>query len=276
MTTTPSLRYVTFVFLLLLTAFTSKSQTIPFAPHTKGIEFEHSKWSLVLEKAKKEQKFIFIDCYTSWCGPCKWMAANVFTDDTVGQFYNTNFINFKQDMEKGEGVELSRQFQITAYPTFIYFDSTGKPVKREMGGMPGNLFINQAAEAMHLPFQADSLEKRFAKGQRDERFLINYMLFLLTHQMPYEKVMKAYFSAIKDEALLLPIHFNRILLFTNDIFSREFQFVLKNETACKAQYGGTVVNDFIRKVANANLKSGTAAKDTKRVKRALELLDQHK
>lgn len=65
-----------------------------------GISFEHSSWEDILKKAKEENKLIFIDAYTTWCGPCKMMARNVFTDAEVGTFFNQNFINVKLDMEK--------------------------------------------------------------------------------------------------------------------------------------------------------------------------------
>ena len=82
----------------------------------RSIEFNHSAWSEILAQAKKENKMIYVDCYTSWCGPCKWMAKNVFTNDTVADFYNTNFINAKIDMEVGEGIELAKKYDIRAYP----------------------------------------------------------------------------------------------------------------------------------------------------------------
>lgn len=40
---------------------------------TKEIHFEKSSFADIKAKAKKENKLIFIDAYTSWCGPCKWM-----------------------------------------------------------------------------------------------------------------------------------------------------------------------------------------------------------
>ena len=53
----------------------------------RSIEFDHSDWKALLEKANKENKLVFVDCFTTWCGPCKWMAKNVFTNDTVADFF---------------------------------------------------------------------------------------------------------------------------------------------------------------------------------------------
>ena len=54
---------------------------------TKGIQFFHGTFAEALEKANKEGKLIFMDAYTSWCGPCKRMSASVFPDP-VYQFKN--------------------------------------------------------------------------------------------------------------------------------------------------------------------------------------------
>ena len=73
-----------------------------------GIDFLHNKnWKEILAQAKKENKLIFLDAYTSWCGPCKHMQSEVFTDMAVGYYFNKNFINVKMDMEEGEGLQLS-------------------------------------------------------------------------------------------------------------------------------------------------------------------------
>ena len=72
----------------------------------KYIQFETKTFAEIKALAKAQNKLIFLDAYTSWCGPCKYMAKNIFTNDTVADFYNSRFINAKIDMEKGEGVEL--------------------------------------------------------------------------------------------------------------------------------------------------------------------------
>lgn len=39
----------------------------------QGMTFETGNWASILKKAKKEKKLIYLDAYTSWCGPCKMM-----------------------------------------------------------------------------------------------------------------------------------------------------------------------------------------------------------
>ena len=74
-----------------------------------------------LKRPKQRIKLVFMDAYATWCGPCKWMSANVFTDPKVADYFNANFVNIKMDMEKGEGPELARQFNLRAYPTLVFY-----------------------------------------------------------------------------------------------------------------------------------------------------------
>jgi thiol:disulfide interchange protein len=53
------------------------------------------------DRAKQENKPIFVDTYASWCEPCKWMDQNTFSQTTVGDFFNKNYISWKVDVEKG-------------------------------------------------------------------------------------------------------------------------------------------------------------------------------
>jgi thiol:disulfide interchange protein len=107
----------------------------------QGIEFFHGTFAEAKAKAAEENKLIFVDAYAQWCGPCKWMAANTFTDREVGKYFNENFICVKMDMEKGEGRILASAWRIKAYPTLLFFDSDGKEVNRVLGAKQKEEFI---------------------------------------------------------------------------------------------------------------------------------------
>ena len=69
----------------------------------KGIRFEKGlSWQQVLEKAKAENKFIFVDCYATWCGPCKQMERDVYPVPQVEELYNDRFISVKMQMDSSK------------------------------------------------------------------------------------------------------------------------------------------------------------------------------
>jgi thioredoxin 1 len=111
------------------------------AQSATGINFHQGTWDEVKAKAKAEGKLIFVDAYAVWCGPCKWMDANVFSNSSVGEYYNITFVNYKFDMEKGEGPAFARQYKVTAYPTLLFIDGDGKVVDEVKGSRSATDFI---------------------------------------------------------------------------------------------------------------------------------------
>ena len=118
---------------LTLLVILSMFSLFTFADDKDGIQFDHGSWAEITAKAKDAKKLIFIDCYTSWCGPCKRLSSEIFTLKDVGDFFNKNFINYKVDMEKGEGVTLAKKFHVGAFPTLLWVDHKGNIVHRALG-----------------------------------------------------------------------------------------------------------------------------------------------
>ncbi len=98
-----------------------------------GINFQTGSWNEALELATKEDKLIFLDIYASWCGSCKLLKSKTFPDARVGQLFNSSFINYAVDGEKGIGVDLAKKYNITAYPTLLFIDGNGNLVAKTMG-----------------------------------------------------------------------------------------------------------------------------------------------
>jgi thiol:disulfide interchange protein len=103
--------------------------------------FIENSWLDALHQAQVKNKYIFVDAYASWCGPCKLLKTTTFKNKKVAEFFNNNFINVAIDMEKGDGPGLAQQWGIQAYPTLIVFDASGKPVTGTMGYMGANDLI---------------------------------------------------------------------------------------------------------------------------------------
>jgi thioredoxin 1 len=114
-----------------------------------GIKFTNLTYSEALKLSAKTGKPIFIDCYTVWCGPCKLLAKNTFTNTAVGDFFNENFINLKIEMElDADGLELSRLFKIRGYPTLLFIDGKGELVKESVGYVTSEQLLATAKEVV--------------------------------------------------------------------------------------------------------------------------------
>lgn len=107
-----------------------------------GTKFLSQPLDSVLAMAGRENKLIFADCYTTWCGPCRRMATEVFSTDTVGRFMNSRFLSTKIDMEKGQGPELARRWDINGYPTFVVLDHKGVEKFRLAGYFSPQHFVD--------------------------------------------------------------------------------------------------------------------------------------
>ncbi len=98
-----------------------------------GIEFHQGSWEEALKIAQETGKPIFLDISASWCGPCKALKKNIFPNEEVGAFYNENFISVLVDGEKGEGINLAKEFKISAYPSMLFLNSRGELIARTSG-----------------------------------------------------------------------------------------------------------------------------------------------
>lgn len=108
---------------------------------SQGIEFEHGNWKEVLEKAKQTNKPIFVDVYTSWCGPCKKMSKDIFPLAEVGKVYNANFVFYQLDAEKGESIQIAKKYEVMSYPTYLFIKADGTLFSRSVGSMEAEKFI---------------------------------------------------------------------------------------------------------------------------------------
>jgi len=87
----------------------------------------------VTERAEREGKLIFLDVYTDWCLPCKMMKEDVYTDSSIGDFMNDNFINYKVNAEKGNGPNMTVLYNIESFPGLLFLDSNGRVLEEKRG-----------------------------------------------------------------------------------------------------------------------------------------------
>ncbi len=157
-----------------------------------GIEFFHGSFDEAIELAKKEHKIIFMDAYATWCGPCKRMAKEVFTQKEVGDFFNKHFINLKMDMEKGEGPKLASKYKISAYPTLLFIDEEGEVVNLSKGALPADRLIALGKATLNKYDKSGDYSEAYENGNRDPEFLRAYAYALKVSSKPTLKIANEY------------------------------------------------------------------------------------
>jgi len=188
--------------------------TEAFAQNDVGIKFEKGlSWSKILEKARKENKFIFLDGYTTWCGPCKQMAKDIFPKQEVGEFFNQNFINVavQFDVTSSDDPEVKSwhedakkihdAYKVGSYPTYLYFNPQGSLVHTLIGGtVDAKEFIEKSKLALDPKTQYATLKTQYQNGNRDSTFLANiaFMAYSLRKQDSLQYYAQDYLKLQKD------------------------------------------------------------------------------
>lgn len=150
------------------------------AQSEKGIRFEEGlDWAQVQAKAKASNKYIFVDCFATWCGPCKVMDKNVYPKDSVGDYMNARFISVKVQMDTsrqdnevikkwyGDAHTIRGRYKVTAFPTFLFFSPDGRILHKEVGARKADDFLTLTSDATDPKKQFYTLLDHFRRGNLD-------------------------------------------------------------------------------------------------------------
>ena len=234
---------------------------LSFALHAQqgsGITFQEKPFEDLLAQAKQEDKLIFIDAYTTWCGPCKMMTAKVFPDQRVGEVYNERFINAKFDMEKGEGPGLAGRYSVSAYPTYLFVNGDGELVHKGLGYIPIPALLELADVAVSDE-SIGALSDRYAAGERNPAFVKMYAQVLTDNyeQERADAVVRDYLADQPDWST--PENQSLLLASPGSLSDKRMQYLIANAESVdrnlgKGSVAGTVQRALVNEYHRANRK----------------------
>ncbi len=246
--------------------------------NAQGVSFEHDlPFKEALTKAKAEGKLIFMDCYTTWCGPCKMLTNNTFPDPALGAYFNQRYINLKVDMEKGEGPELQAQFGVRAYPTLLWIDGNGVVKHRAMGYMDATALLVQAQSIVSpVPAEYEDMKGKFDKGERSTDFLADYLNVLKTGDLPYDSIFEIYIDKLSAGDLKNEKNTLLIYQMTNTLQSPGLPQLMRNKAFYVTKNGLEGFDKKIIGIAESAIKEGVIKKDESLINGATKLLKDAK
>jgi thioredoxin-related protein len=148
-----------FVIGLAYAAETPEKDSKP-APERKGGNITWLGYDEGLAKAKAEDKHLFVNFTTSWCGFCKKMNRTTFVDGDVVSMMDSNFVAVMVDGDSKyqldiEGYRISErdltrgEFKVASYPTYFFL----KPDGEKLGALRGYQVKDQLMK--YLAFVAE-------------------------------------------------------------------------------------------------------------------------
>jgi thiol-disulfide isomerase/thioredoxin len=242
--------------------------------HTKGMHFEHDlSWTAIQAKAKAEHKYIFVDCYTTWCGPCRYMSTTIFPMEQVGTYFNDKFICVKVQLDTtakddahtkswyADGHNLATQYNVRAYPTYLVFAPDGQPLHRLVGSNPDPaVFINGIAQSFDTSAAYYTRLAQYQAGRRDTAFLrkLTEQCSDLYDMKDGHDVAESYFASLPD--LYTSGTLQLLVNYTEDPKDRGFAVFTGHADKVDAVMGrGYARSRVITLLLNANLRPAIKA-----------------
>lgn len=199
-----------------------------------GIQFFKGSYRKALTEAQKTGKLIFVDVYTTWCGPCKRMEKEIFPLREVGDKYNALFVNLQLDAE-GNGRRVAEEFNVRSYPTYLWIDGNGNLVHRAVGYHPkpapflahADVAVRNADKAMSNAARAAEFEQK----KNDKTFLREYTARArqLGDAAGITAAADQYLRLLGEQELQQPEHATFLLQYLNNARSQVFRYVLDHQ-----------------------------------------------
>lgn len=235
---------------------------VAVAAQEKGIHFEHAlSWVEVKAKAKAENKYIFVDCFTTWCGPCKHMSTVIFPQEEAGKFFNDKFVNVEVQLDTtakdnahvkswyADAHAIMTQYEIKAFPTYLIFAPDGRVLHRIVGGSnTAKKFIDEVQESFDTTKQYYTKLELFEKGRRDSSFLHQLAIQVYdAYDIPTgKKVMKAFLAG--QPSLFTPAALNLINLYTTRSTDEYFGFLAEHAPEINRVLGAGKAENKVRTI----------------------------
>lgn len=192
----------------------------------QGIEFFHGNFEEAKLKAKTENKPLFVDVYTSWCGPCKKLSKEVFPQKIVGDYFNKSFVCFKLQADKKDSnnQEIANQYHVTAYPTLMWLDGDGKLLHVSTGFKGPQQLVAEAKVVFDENKRLGSAIAKWHNGDRSLPVAIKYFAFDKNSKGEFD----AYFKGLTEEQKLDSLTFKALAVVKLDLDGEVFKYLVQH------------------------------------------------
>lgn len=139
-------------------------------------EIEWHAYDVGLKKAQQEDKHVFIDFTAKWCGYCRKMEREVFSDPEVINMLNNDFVSVKVDGDSKNELNIDgykiternlavREYGVRGYPTFWFLKSDGTKLGSIGGYRPLDFMVDALTFVKEKRYDSTSTEEEPEKTE---------------------------------------------------------------------------------------------------------------
>lgn len=244
--------------MLLLLVPMSMAEAIVFTEVTTQQE-----WEEALSKAKANDQLIFVDVYATWCGYCKKMDREVYSQERIGEFYNAKFVNIRLDGEAGIGPEIVKRYEITGFPELLFINAANELISKGVGYIEIEGFYQLGEQAIASWKRLPALQKTLALGNISMEDAIE-LASLLKAKGNEKEAMATAVKALEKKKLkdLMPYHaWTLISKYAHGLGNPLLQQVVENREKFIYMRGAAAVDEYIQSCVTSNLAAAVHDED---------------
>lgn len=249
------------LWLMILLFFVSNAWAQEMGIKTLKSEAE---WQSAKDEARNAGKNIFLDIYASWCGPCKMMEANVYTNPSVAGYFNKNFVNLKVDGETEFGLVLASKYKLSAYPSMYFINPEETVIYELVGYRDTSAFLDAGKKVREFGNAFLELNTLYSSGslppEKTDEFID--LLAKFGQKETLSQLAAERISSYTKVDILNPANKDIILSVPADIDSPRVKIILENALEVRLKWGTNDFNHYLSEVFNLSMQKAAMEEDT--------------
>lgn len=118
------------------------------AAHADSVKWQ-TDFNKAVAQAKADHKLVMVDVFTDWCGWCKKLDKDVYSNAKVSEKLSKDFVACKINPEKNSANrQLANKFGTRGYPHIVFVNGDGKKVYEIGGYVPAEKFTGELDAAL--------------------------------------------------------------------------------------------------------------------------------